>query len=473
MKKTRECFFDLCLTPFMCVGSLPIALLYAIMSKKMGFLGFLGIWALTFFGSIAAAVVLPFAMVGSFSLSILTAAVGGVAFLVETICCLRRNSTLQTQQQPVMQIPHDVKIKREHEYKQSEATYSNALSQIQKAKDQDEISKLKLALVQAQKDAAEAKKTALPSAPPSYSYAANPPTYEQALLQPSLLQELYNNYFRWEPTQLEELNARWARFISTPGKAVLPNHMLRGPLTKEQIEIMQQQLVDKDLMVSRLFNTAMMDVDSGVVQSVMRIPVLLYGNVYDLYTLDSLPEDEKGYRTEPRSGARFRKENVVPYNTLAEAISFLLHDIAKEAQGTGITDKDASKITSKRPWGLQNIQTPETRMLEAFYNTLPPRHKKLFNIMCRDAMTGDILVDPVTLPDGHTYNQKTIDAICGPVPHQGISWQCPKNPDIIFSTFEVQKCHPISHVLAVLKHEVSWNVAAQQRQASFSNDGPR
>jgi len=231
-------------------------------------------------------------------------------------------------------------------------------------------------------------------------------------------------------------------------------HLLRGPLTPEQIKIITRELTPQ---TQPLFDAALED--ASISMDTMRIPVVLRANGrgYDFYSLSQLAEDKNNYRETPEERIKFKLEDVIPHNTIATALNFLLANLEQGVPPdnnmlVNITLLRAVQNSQVSPSGPVTITSEQQTQLESFVTHLTDRQQKIFNIMCRDPLTALIIQRPVILPDGFTYDEKTMQAYCQMGENRGqATWKCPMNPEVTFTQQDILYCRSIENVLENVK----------------------
>lgn len=160
-----------------------------------------------------------------------------------------------------------------------------------------------------------------------------------------------------------------------------------------------ETLVTKKDFFAQLFHFACYDEETNLF---MRLPVRdQAGATFDLWSVYAkFQEEEKSAELE-KIVHRFAE--VLPNNTLNLARAYL----AKVLQ-PGY--KDVHVVEG--PWGDKPIEHQDDALKAMgalhFYQQLPAFRQSLFNFMLRDRITGKVMLDPVFLPDGFTYDRSTI-----------------------------------------------------------------
>ncbi|MHB1948444.1 MAG: U-box domain-containing protein [Gammaproteobacteria bacterium] len=180
-------------------------------------------------------------------------------------------------------------------------------------------------------------------------------------------------------------------------------------------------------------------------------PVFLRGDghIYDkTATIDKLLEREDEPLYPHNQDKRFNKTTVIPCNTLILAMERLLDIINGKVKP--FTSPD-SRLSSLLDAGAKKRVAPELiALIEKFYATsLIDRHKMLFDIICRDPMTNNIMSDPILLPDGYIYDRTTALTYL-----KYMNGECPKNSAIRFTEADITPCLFVISVLDQLKQNI-------------------
>ena len=175
-------------------------------------------------------------------------------------------------------------------------------------------------------------------------------------------------------------------------------------------------------------------IDENISQEVIVNPVFIKkdGRVYDLSMIEKIiaSNGKNPFNQE----MVFKKEDIIPCNTLIKAIQLLLLII------------DQHEICSQ-PVEKNKFDPSQEILSEAFYQKLPPKHQRLFDIICRDPMTNMIMKDPVFLPDGYAYDRSTAEILL----ESAKTAECPLDKNILFTKEDITKCYLIDSVYEYLK----------------------
>lgn len=423
---------------------------------------FLGCVILGLVVPVVAIPVLPFVAVGSLVLGIGTGVFGIFSKIIEKICCCGRDAregrdwlreraereAREEAREATARIARQQEAQRAAEAKEEARRAARAQQRAAQMREWEEQ------LQGYQRDEAKQLQRAdqdqqwygrfAPSAPvlpPPPSAPPAPGLFQRAAQ--GVVQEIKSEIFQPAPVE----------------RKAIP--VLKAPLTDADIALMKSKLTEEN---RALFDAAL--IDKLIMEDEMRMPVLIAdGRAYDQDTIKRLPEDKDGLKETPQREAKFKNEDIVPYNTLGEALRFVLNDIRAEENKQGITEQQIYLYvnpTLKKAAKTQKIENEapclsdeDLRLLKVYYDQLTPRRKQLFNIMCRDPLTGRILQDPVFLPDGYVYDRRTIQAYCAQKEFDGLkNWPCPKNTEVKFTKEQILKCFSARNVLDVLKLKV-------------------
>ena len=174
------------------------------------------------------------------------------------------------------------------------------------------------------------------------------------------------------------------------------------------------------------------------------------GKIYDAEKIIELLES-KAEHLSPYTRQPFSKSDVIPCNTLIKAMEHLL----KVIQGEQLLPTKEFKLSSL------NKQTAESRtrisvelitFIEKHYQQMPDKHKVLFDLICRDPKTKQIMDDPVFLPDGYVYDRSTA------VAYLGIQGVCPLNSNLSFKKEDITPCYFVIAVLEQLKQNIATKI---------------
>lgn len=225
---------------------------------------------------------------------------------------------------------------------------------------------------------------------------------------------------------------------------------------EENFSIKQHfEKLPKDLQA--LFNAALED--SNISLDTINNPVFLKGEgyIYDLSTVNEMLERNHGSCLYPRNQDKnFTSNDIIPCNTLISA-KFHMLNIVKG----NIYIPDPVEI-NEYSFAEENIAL--IKMIEAFYlKGLEPKHRILFDTICRDSFTNMIMHKPVFLPDGFVYDNKTAIFL---LESSGESAVCPRNDKINFTLEDITPC-PMT--VAVLE-ELEKKIRAMQNNSQISKN---
>lgn len=166
------------------------------------------------------------------------------------------------------------------------------------------------------------------------------------------------------------------------------------------------------------------------------------GRILNLNTINDLLKDTPK-AISPYHRVEFTRADVIPCNTLIQAMDLLLHVI--DGADVVYHRLDSKLATLLTDVSRKRVKPEVVAMIEEIYSSMLPRHQKLFDIICRDAKTKKIMDDPVGLPDGFVYDRTTAEA------HLRIlDGACPMNPEIKFTAEDMTPCHFVIAVLDLL-----------------------
>ncbi len=207
--------------------------------------------------------------------------------------------------------------------------------------------------------------------------------------------------------------------------------------------------------------------DEEISLDLINNPVFIRGEVriYDKAVVKSLLK-ANGEGTCPTNLEKtFRESDLIPCNSLIKAMTQLLNIIDNKNSAAPINHTDilfANATNNSR----KNLSADIINMVENYYDKqLLDRQKALFDIICRDPMTGVIMDDPVYLPDGYVYDRSTIlfcQRLAGP--NKSV-YNCPGNEALKFTNEDVTACYFVKSVLEQLKANVFAMQAMMQRAA--------
>jgi len=172
------------------------------------------------------------------------------------------------------------------------------------------------------------------------------------------------------------------------------------------------------------------------------------GQVYDNATVIELLKNKHEAHAPYNPDVIFKRSDIIPCNTLIIAMEYLL-DIIK---GKIIKPEPREyKISSLTKIGLRRrIPAELVTFVEHHYKKMEDKHKLLFDAICRDPITKEIMDDPVFLPDGYIYDRSTALAYLGI--KQGV---CPSNSLISFKQEDITPCYFVISVLEQLKQNIN------------------
>jgi len=207
--------------------------------------------------------------------------------------------------------------------------------------------------------------------------------------------------------------------------------------------------------------------DEEISLDLINNPVFIRGEVriYDKAVVKSLLNPNGEGRCPTNLNKTFRESDLIPCNSLIKAMTQLLNIIDNNNSIAPINHADIlfANATNK---SRKNLSADIINMIETYYDKqLLDRQKALFDIICRDPLTGVIMDDPVYLPDGYVYDRSTIlfcQRLAGP--NKSV-YNCPGNEALKFTNDDVTSCYFVKSVLEQLKANVFAMQAMMQRAA--------
>jgi len=248
--------------------------------------------------------------------------------------------------------------------------------------------------------------------------------------------------------------------------------VLEAPLTDEQLALLEARLFIKKEDTEevreeknrnrRILNAA---IEDKMARAALRMPVRLPdGRTYDLLTVINM--SPRILPTDPTR--RFDLTEMVPNNTLGKAILFLLESfknpnyVPPQAYTPDRQDevrRRAEAIKKQQAFPQDYCLTDaDVQDFNQYYLTLARRGELekyklgLFDIMCKDPITGVVFQDPVYLTeDGYTYERSTLLALLAE--GKGIA-NCPGASHIQFTAAHIKTCYSTRDVLHQIKLEI-------------------
>jgi hypothetical protein len=210
-----------------------------------------------------------------------------------------------------------------------------------------------------------------------------------------------------------------------------------------------------------LFDAALND--SQITMETIKNPVFIKGEgyIYDLSILEKILE-KTGEAIFPRNNDRvFTKKDIIPCNTLITAMLRMLNIIEGRISNAKPVEID-QYIMQMPENNKQGITIQMIKMIEKYYNDkLEPKHRVLFDAICRDSSTNMIMQNPVFLPDGYAYDENTVLFLLEAGEGKAV---CP-NADIEFTQNDISPCPLAVAVLEQLKMNIE-NSLKEARQES-------
>ncbi len=172
--------------------------------------------------------------------------------------------------------------------------------------------------------------------------------------------------------------------------------------------------------------------------------ILGEGDVIDKTTALGMVNDNV---PSPRLRNTVKVENIIPCNPIILAMQVLLNIINGTNQATVELKIDNSVTIAYK------VLTPYLSKIESYYKMLPPKHQRLFNILCRGS-TGHILEDPVFLPDGYLYEKSLVMSWLNIAYAARTPCYCP-NSAIVFKEADITPCYFSQAVMNLIKENIN------------------
>jgi hypothetical protein len=185
------------------------------------------------------------------------------------------------------------------------------------------------------------------------------------------------------------------------------------------------------------------------------------GHVYDKKVLEDFLAAKNGKANCPlNQEISFTATDITPCNTLIRATEQLLNIIETEGKIAPVKDKPKYATLEQK---AQRKRIPEILIpiIEKFYSQMEDKHKLLFDIVCRDPVSGQIMDDPVLLPDGHVYDRTIAMYLL-----KYERGECRLDPAISFTEKDITPCHFVVKVLFQLKENIETAIKLQQQNAA-------
>jgi hypothetical protein len=195
--------------------------------------------------------------------------------------------------------------------------------------------------------------------------------------------------------------------------------------------------------------------DENIKLEIMTNPVFVKGDghVYDLATVEKIIA--KGGKNPLNEDMKFKKEDIIPCNTLIKAVQILFAIISgSEFSNKPVEINQFNQDALDKTMSSKTISSELIKVIETYYQTLPPKHQCLFDIICRDPMTNMIMNDPVFLPDGYAYNRSTAEFLLDSME----SAPCYLDKNISFKKDDITKCYLIFSVFESLQKMAKQNI---------------
>lgn len=213
--------------------------------------------------------------------------------------------------------------------------------------------------------------------------------------------------------------------------------------------------------------------DDAISLDLINNPVFIRGDVriYDHDVLkDFLHRAGGAARCPTDDKQRFRESDIIPCNTLIKAMEQLLNIIDNKPYTPPIKYSDILFANANNR-SRANISPEIVNLIEMYYDKhLLDRQKALFDIICRDPVTGMIMDDPVYLPDGYVYDRSTVTFCKRLAGANKSAYPCPGSDNqITFTDADVTPCYFVKNVLEQLSKNVL-AIRAMMQQAALQNN---
>jgi hypothetical protein len=179
------------------------------------------------------------------------------------------------------------------------------------------------------------------------------------------------------------------------------------------------------------------------------------GHIYNINTPHEWLGDNEDKLCPQNPGRRFNKNDIIPCNTLINAMIMLLNIINGEERIALSAENNIAMMLKDNK--RARVSAEQIALIEQLYEKFPSRHQALFDSICRDPITGQIMDDPVLLPDGYVYDSNTAKLFL-----TTMKGRCPLNPEISFTKEDVTPCQFVVAVLDQLKENADRMIAASK-----------
>lgn len=193
------------------------------------------------------------------------------------------------------------------------------------------------------------------------------------------------------------------------------------------------------------------------------------GHVYDRNTAVEFLKDNAEAMCPHNQEIKYKATDIIPCNALIEAMGYLLSIANGAAVPVQPMHNKLAITDASRSLKRSRIQPDVVALIERNYQMLPEKHKLLFNTICRDSVTNQIIDDPVLLPDGYIYDRSTAEVYL-----KLADGACPKNNAIVFKKEDITPCVTVCKVLDQLRDNIllAMKLAEAKANADKKPDGP-
>lgn len=247
---------------------------------------------------------------------------------------------------------------------------------------------------------------------------------------------------------LESKHANSSMLINSSLKKAAPSIAVKALakrfFTDAEAKKMKDHNQDLPAHLQKLMDAALLE---DISLELMSNPVFIRGEgrIYDEKTVASWLKDKREALCPQNQAIKFTKDDVIPCNSVIEAMEHLLAIIENKKIEPQIIKNPLSILPDNKAAVHPRISEKVVMIIEQIYSKLPDKHKLLFNTLCRDPITKKIMDDPVLLPDGYLYDKGTA------VAYLKAKGRCPRNNDIPFAEKDITSCALVCQILDQLK----------------------
>jgi hypothetical protein len=276
--------------------------------------------------------------------------------------------------------------------------------------------------------------------------------HEERVSLQSMLQLLSKEELKQAENRIREIDEKIASLHVVPVKLKEADEkpvnavQIVKPLyifTEDQIKEIDAHRDHIDEALKPLIDAAILD---EISYELMTAPVYIKkdGHTYNHKTLVDMLEGVEKRACPLNDNIEFSQHDIIPCNTLLNAMQILLDVIHKKDVAPKKSDKKFSfniELTDKQ---RKRIKPEEIAAIEQYYQMkLKPHQQALFDSICRDPKTGKIMDDPVFLPDGYVYDRAT--ALFFLEECEGM------RNGIKFTEADITDCHFVVGILGILQ----------------------